>query len=68
MKPRPPEINECEVGIRPRLAMQFSVRADAALRAQVEILLIARTTVDHMLPMFIPLDVLVSGRSNREIL
>jgi hypothetical protein len=57
-----------EPGDLPRLAMQFSFPTHATRRAQVKILLIARTTVDHMLPMFIPLNILVSGRSSREIL
>ena len=57
-----------EPGDLPRLAMQFSFPPRATRGAQVKILLVARTTVDHMLPMFIPLDILVSGRSSREIL
>lgn len=57
-----------EPGDLPRLAMQFSFPTHATRGAQVKILLVARTTVDHMLPMFNRLDILVSGRSNREIL
>jgi hypothetical protein len=57
-----------EPGDLPRLAMQFSFSTHATRGAQIKILLIARTTMDHMLPMFIPLDIFMSGRSTSEIL
>ena len=57
-----------EPGDLPRLAMQFTFPTHATRRAEIKILLVARTTVDHMFPMFILLDILVLGRSNREIL
>ena len=37
-------------------------------RPQIEIFLIARATMDHVLPKLILVNVLVSGRSSREVL
>jgi hypothetical protein len=55
-------------GDLPRFGTRTGVLANATRHAQIKILLIARTTLDHMHPVLMPLDILVSGRSSREIL
>lgn len=51
----------------PRLAVHLGILTQPTCRAQIEILLVARATMDYVLPLFIRLDVLVLGRPSRKI-
>jgi len=52
----------------PRFATHLGIPTQPTSCAQIEVLLIARATVDHMLPVLTVINILVSGRSSCEIL
>jgi hypothetical protein len=56
---------EFDPGNSPRLAVHLGILTQPTCRTQIEIFLVARTTMDHVLPLYIRLDVLVLGRPSR---